>query len=564
AVENNIAIYFIALGWQYPPYGDWRSMDEYRFFQDIPDMTGGKLYWTHIPEALKEIYREIANEAIIDTAGKDMTLGDEIYMVRDVLPPGIKLVPGTFNIYPDNITVNSTGHTILEWEVDEVSIGETLTYSFDVVSNDIGTNISTNYVPDSRVRYVNWKDQEVTKLFPRVNVTVKLGPPMPPKLFDGVVDNNVQLYWEPPDPAIGVTHYLIYKAPTQTSFDFSDVWIDTSTNDTDNGLMPLRTTWNITGAALATYPRQEYYIIRAVNQVGAKSVTSNTVGKWTKIFPPGISTFSLPLEPFETNTTDWYTSNIPNCNYIKWMNRFSHRWRRHDFDDGSSQDEDMVLGEGYEIGINATAPPNNNFTFVGRPGAHIRYIEGELPAPTNFTVNVVNGVDVELTWDPVPGANHYIIYKSSTREGLNNLSLKHWWETNYYDPNDTSFIDKNALTLGMFDTMAQCYYMVVAVSEPTIHAGFNGTYSIGVWTEKLAVQYDTFGLPLKPNSVHSADWYCDAIPNTWGMNYFNIADQRWVWHNTIMPSGAYDPDVVMAEGYQISTTGPTKYSFVGR
>ncbi len=566
AKDNDIVIYLIALGWQNPPYGDWMSTEEYKYFQEIPEITGGKLYWTNIPGALEAIYQEIANETIIDIAGKDMILGDDVYLVRDVLPPGIDFVPGSFTVYPTNITVNSTGHTILEWDVEEISVGETLTYSFDVVSNNVGENISTNYVPDSRVRYVNWKDQEVTKLFPRVNVTVKLGPPSPPKLFERVVGDAVQLYWNPPEPGQGVDHYHIYRAPTQTSFDFSEVWIDTSVNfEVGEGApIPLRTTWNITGAALATYPeKQEYFIIRAVNQIGAKSLTSNTVGKWTKFFAPGVSTFSLPLEPFENKTTDWYTSNIPNCDYIRWMDSISHTWQQHDLGDGSLRDSNVDVGEGYEICINATAPSNNNFTFVGRPGAHIRYREGELPPPKNFELHVVNGVDVKLTWDSVPGADHYIVYKSSTREGLNNLSLMHWWETNYYDPNDTSFIDKNALTLGMFDTMAQCYYMVVAVSEPTFHIGFNGTYSIGVWTENYDMGYDTLGLPLKSNSTHPIDWFCDAIPNVVGMNYYNLLEKRLIWHKTLMSQGAYDTNVVMAEGYQISTTANTKYSFIG-
>jgi hypothetical protein len=30
-----------------------------------------------------------------------------------------------------------------------------------------------------------------------------------------------------------------------------------------------------------------------------------------------------------------------------------------------------------------------------------------------------------------------------------------------------------------------------------------------------------------------------------------------------MNKGVYDPDIVMAEGYQISTTAATKYSFIG-
>ncbi|UCE73490.1 MAG: hypothetical protein JSV56_10735, partial [Methanomassiliicoccales archaeon] len=484
----------------------------------------------------------------------------DVSVVQDVLPDYIHFLPSTFNAYPDNITVNETGYTFLEWEVDTVWVGDNLIFTFNVISDKPGL-IRTNDVEESYVKYIKWNDQEYTELFPEVWVYVKLGVPSPPWLYDRVVGNDVQLYWDTPEG--GADHYLIFKASIQNGFDFSDVWINTSEHS-DNGTIPLRTTWNITGAALDTYkPMEEYYIMMAVNQFGTKSVTSNTVGKWTKMIPPGVSSFSLPLLPFEVKTTDWYTSNIPNCNYIKWMNPWSHKWVKHDYGEGPSQDQDVVVGEGYEIGIDTLAPSNNNFTFCGRPGAHIRYMEGELPPPTNFALNIINEVDVMLTWDPVPGADHYIIYKSSTREGLNNLSLRCLWETEYYNPFDTAYIDKNAASIGQFDTMKQCYYMVVAVIDPSLHAGYNSSYSIGVWTEKITVSYDTMGLPLKPSSIHSIDWYCDRINSAVGINYFIYNEQRWGWHTTRMPKGAYDPDMIMAEGYQISTNDITKYSYVG-
>ncbi|UCE36066.1 MAG: VWA domain-containing protein [Thermoplasmata archaeon] len=550
AKDNGIKVYPIAFG---------QEPNE-TLLQEIAEISGGKYYRAGPPGTaprnigyLKGVYHEIRYETT--------HYAIDVSLVKDVLPDYIDYVPSSFNVYPDNITSNASGFTTFKWNLDRVLVGDTYTYSFNVVSNEPGYQL-TNYVDGSWVGYTKWSGINVTEPFPEVWVYVKPGAPSPPKLFNKVIGNDVQLYWEPPKEK-GLHHYLIYKAPSQTAFDFSDVWINTSRHG-DEGIIPLRTTWNITGAALDTYSEeQEYYIIRAVNQIGVKSVTSNTVGKWTKLFLPGVSTFSLPLEPFETKTTNWYTTNIPNCNYIRWMHRHSHKWVQHDYDDGSSRDMDMVLGEGYEICINDTAPSNNNFTFVGRPGAHIRYMEGEIPPPANFAISVINGFDVILTWDPVPGADHYIIYKSKTREGFNNLSLLYWWETNYYDPNDTSYIDRDAASVDMFDTMSQCYYMVVAVSEPGLHTGFNGTYSLGVWTEKVYAQYDTMGLPLKPDSIHSTDWYCDAIPDVWGINYYNTQEQRWMWHKTIMPQGAFDVDVVMACGYQVSTIASTIYSFVG-
>jgi hypothetical protein len=89
------------------------------------------------------------------------------------------------------------------------------------------------------------------------------------------------------------------------------------------------------------------------------------------------------------------------------------------------------------------------------------------------------------------------------------------------------------------------------------------TYSIGVWTEEYLSQYDTFGIPLKLGNYQTADWYCDNIPDTVGINYYIYSEQRWGWHSTRMPAGAFDPVLEMTKGYQISTSGPTKFTFIG-
>jgi hypothetical protein len=263
------------------------------------------------------------------------------------------------------------------------------------------------------------------------------------------------------------------------------------------------------------------------------------------------------LEPFEAKTTEWYTNNIPNCDYIKWMNTTTRTWTQHDFGEGLGVDDgDVILGKGYEISVSA----DSVYTFCGRPGAHIRYTEGELPAPSNFAVNIVNAFgDVELTWDPVPGADHYIVYRSSTREGLNKPNLMPRWETTYGDPFDTSYTDYNTA----YYAGTQYYYMVVAVSDPSIHFGFNGTYSQGVWTAGYFDGYDTFALPLKLSSDKTADQYCDDIYYTVGFNYYIYYEQRWGWHATRMPKDVYDPNIIMTEGYQISITANTKYTFIG-
>ena len=100
--------------------------------------------------------------------------------------------------------------------------------------------------------------------------------------------------------------------------------------------------------------------------------------------------------------------------------------------------------------------------------------------------------------------------------GLNNLALLPYTETTYGDPMDISFIDSNAAYFGG----TQYYYFVCAVSAPGLHVGLNSSYSMGVWTADYLGEYDTFALPLKLINNNVADWYCDNIPNTVGMNYY--------------------------------------------
>jgi len=89
------------------------------------------------------------------------------------------------------------------------------------------------------------------------------------------------------------------------------------------------------------------------------------------------------------------------------------------------------------------------------------------------------------------------------------------------------------------------------------------TYSIGVWTADISAGYDTIGIPLLLASYETADWYCDQIDDAVGINYYIDSRLGWGWHSERMPAGAYDPTLLMIEGYQISTSIQTKYTFIG-
>jgi hypothetical protein len=148
---------------------------------------------------------------------------------------------------------------------------------------------------------------------------------------------------------------------------------------------------------------------------------------------------------------------------------------------------------------------------------------------------------------------NYNVYRSTTRDGFDD-GLATLLDT--IPVGTESYTDFGAAV-----SEGHYYYMIVPLNSTNVEG--TSTYSIGVWTEEYISQYDTFGIPLKTGDVHSADWYCDNIPDTVGINFLHPEYGMWFWHSKTMPEGTFDTMVVMTEGYQISTSGATKYTFIG-
>jgi hypothetical protein len=331
-------------------------------------------------------------------------------------------------------------------------------------------------------------------------------------------------------------------------------------------LDPKNTTWVDPDPNVTAVDDDFYYIVRAANfDESVVSATSNTAGVWTRTFEPGTSTYSLPLEPFAKKDTEFYCQDM-NVSYIKWMNATTHTWMRHNKGD-SGNNTFLKVGEGFEIGFDSKSL-QSKYTFCGMPGAMISYDDcsgflGFDPdsEAKNLTVTVDDEGNVTLTWqEPVSMGfgDRYEVYYSNFRDGF----FKTPGEYDSACPPIEFGIDNITLSdLGASDPSARLYFMVVPFNAGGVRG--SSTYSIGIWTEEYLDQYDTFGIPLKLNYSQTADWYCDKIPDTVGMNYYINSDQRWGWHSTRMPQGAYDPVLVMGEGYQISTSNETKFTFIG-
>jgi hypothetical protein len=318
-------------------------------------------------------------------------------------------------------------------------------------------------------------------------------------------------------------------------------------------ILGLRTTWNFTNDV--TNAQEIYYSIRAVNIFSLISTSSITVGKWTRTFEPGNSTFSIPIDTFQVMTADDYLIQM-GAKYIKWMDPFTLTWKQHG--DGFVNDVQLNQGEGYQINF----ANQTTYTFCGMPASMIRlgtesYLGFDPAVESKGLFAQVNALeDVTLGWGPPAGMDsddQYTIFRSTTREGFHDGSAQLVDSIAY---GNLLWTDFGAAQIG-----TQFYYMIIPINETGVNG--TGTYSVGIWTEEYLAGYDTVGIPVKMDTAQTIDWLCENIPDSVGINYYIYNNQRWAWHSTVMPEGAFDTLMQMGEGYQVSTSGTTKFSFIG-
>jgi hypothetical protein len=348
----------------------------------------------------------------------------------------------------------------------------------------------------------------------------------PPLLFAEALGDDILLNWTQPQQA-GLSHYLIYRAQSQTGFDFSDVWVNTSIDiNPSTGIVdPLNPVWIDTNATMvgdANYNDEYYYIVRAVNVLGIRSRTSNTVGYYVLSFTAGTNTFSLPLQPF---------GNLPLFDIMS--------------------DIGATLGEGYVVELDSAA----RYVVAGEPASMVMYNEGfgfddvtrdDLRAAVNWKG------DVTLTWSVIPNAEYYV-YWSDTRDGFFRESY-----TVLNNGNRVSslfFVHTGGVT-----GVGENYYMIVPYDKFSDSDG-SSTYSIGVWTTEYDGN-DMFGLPLKPIwGDQSADWYVDQFDHCLGIVY--LENGLWKAHFKEFPEGVYDTILELGKGYRISVYDTSRFSYVG-
>ncbi|MCK4445148.1 MAG: VWA domain-containing protein, partial [Thermoplasmata archaeon] len=514
--------------------------------KEIADRTGGDYYLAENAEALLEIYSKI-EMVISDIAGRDGDLTDADRMIRDVIPPYIHPIYGSFSIRPDAIYYTADG-TFFEWNVARIRVGQSWKVSYQVTSSKLGW-VPVGIYPEARVSYIRWNNEHASHSFPDVKVHVILppsgSPTGPPKNLRTSVENGVdiRLDWNPPDEPT-VSHYLIYRSEDQRDFDFVN-----PVHDTSNDLNPTRTAWLDASAADVGVPRDYYYVVRVVNTNGSMSTTSNTAGKWTRTFEVGLNSFSLPLEPFSPVNVSDLANDIPNAEFIRTI-KSDGEWETHVAGiKGAINDDEALVGKGYEISLST----QTTYTFVGFPASMISYREGlgeSITFRTGLTADVL-GSDIHITWQLTPSASEYEIFRSTTRDGLFDEVRQ---------PVATVSASTNSYTDGGVALPGTEHYYWILPIDSNRERG-SSTYSVGVWIGVYQKGADTISSPLKLATQIWIDELCELDDNIAGIAY--LTEGIWKFHAREMPSSVYDTIFEQSMGYQMSTEEDIQLVFIG-
>lgn len=378
------------------------------------------------------------------------------------------------------------------------------------------------------------------------------------------MSGNVVLQWEKP-PLFANGRYLIYTAPVPTGFDFK------TPNATVNAPA---TTWVDFGAAWQSGPK--YYVVRALNTTsGATSPTSNTAGKWTASFQPGLHTFSLPLErypwidysqPGWADTAGEFVSGMM-ATSVEYME--SGGWLS--VPGQGDRDRQLKMGEGYLVNLSGPV----SYTFVGLPASMISYEDSPPLWYAGFGQDHAReiwatpfGDDVLISWVQPPGMmsirDSYKVYCSPTRDGFFGVEGHDYFLLNGAPVPAPFQPIANAYHAGALATSRQWYYMVV----PRMNSSREGSssYSIGVFEVDLGVGYSAIGMPLSPYVNGTFMRYnvsALSSPEILGVQWLDPLRNDWVAHAGWMPAGMYDTDFTMVMAVQVSTSAPTGIAFTG-
>jgi hypothetical protein len=541
AAANEILIFTIGLNVTTPgPPGGVDLLDY------IATRTGGQFFPAPDASALSDIFAQIL-DLVRSVAGYNPKPGTPGMMIEYVLEQNIDFIPGTFQLVPgtlendpvpDSVVYNPTNTTLRwNWTLDQVNVGEYWAIRFNISSTVLGINVPVNMVPDSSITYMTANGINVTGNFPLVTINV-IPPGLQPYINNvSIVPGAVNLTW---DTVTGAELYRVYGGTSQTD-------IKLGMGDLIATIAAPQTWWLDT-TNLPLYD-EFYYVIRAVDTgtiPETRSRTSNTVGFFRTQFATGLNTFSIPLEPFFTQTLSSYMGAIPGATEISWLDS-NDDWQTFPNTPVTPLGE---VGKGYVIQVSS----NTSYVFAGEPAAMLLYQDGfgfDNTTRDDLSATVDMGGNVTLGWTTIPGAEYYV-YWSSSRDGFftGSFSILNGGLRVASPP----YVDVGAAAL------PENYYMIMPFEIAT---GTNGSssYSIGVWTTEYNGN-EMIGLPLRPIwGDMSADWYADQVTYCLGLVY--LENGIWKAHFKEFPEGVYDTIIEHGRGYEITVYDTSIYPFIG-
>jgi hypothetical protein len=248
--------------------------------------------------------------------------------------PGKKLTTSTIHI-PDGAMVIDNNDIHITWQDrrDDNNGEIYYMYSLDNGENwdeeirltyNSSISILSDIAVNGSISHIVWADNRDGNF----EIYYKHYPvPSPPTNLEiNIWLNNLVLNWTPPlNSPSQVTHYHIYRSTTWGGFDFSAPWIDTAI-DSNNGIIPLRTSWNITDALLDE-EWDFFYIVRAIDNEGWNDTNMNIVGKYVIHLDKGWNLISLPLIQKNTTISEVLRTIDGAYNIVQWYDAEQGIWR---------------------------------------------------------------------------------------------------------------------------------------------------------------------------------------------------------------------------------------------
>jgi len=346
---------------------------------------------------------------------------------------------------------------------------------------------------------------------------------------------DVVVSWSPPVDARAVDYYEVYGGPSPVTFDLVTPIFQTPD-----------ASWNAwTEVGRAAGPGEFYYVVRSVNATdNARSETSNSAGAFTVPLLAGMNAISVPLQPYSPQDI-----RLGGFLAATGATRVESLDAAGAWQALADPNATLDLGEAFLVDL----PAPSLYTFVGFPGAHLRYREGFgfAAGRDGLRVDMV-GSDARLTWPAVAGAVDYLVYKSDRRDGFFGS------EGTDYMAGPAGNVTTTTWALG---ATAETYYMVVPIDVNGSRGA--SSYSVGIVPLVLAGS-DGWGLPFRP-FPENAGWTADDFTadfGAMGVLHFTAA-QEWVPHFAEMPFGVYDVTIVQAAGYQTTVAGTRTVWFFG-